>query len=42
MKVKYLDELTETFACLYFSHVLPEAYLEPSRKSMMELCSENR
>ena len=35
-------ELTETVASLYFSHVIPEAYLEPSRKSMMVLCFENR
>ena len=42
MKIKYLHELTKTLAALYFSHAILEAYLEPSRKSMMELCCENR
>ena len=36
IRVKYLRELTETLASLYFSHVIPEAYLEPCRISMME------
>ena len=42
IKVKYLHELTGTLAFLYFSHVIPEGYLESSRTSMMELFCEKR
>ena len=42
IKVKYLHELTGTLAFLYFSHVIPEAYLESSRTSTMELFCEKR
>ena len=41
IKAKYLHELTETLASFYFSHVIPRTYLEPSRKSMMDLFCKN-
>ena len=37
-----MHELTETLASLYFSRVIPEAYLESSRTSMMELFCKKR
>ena len=41
IKAKYLHELTETLASFYFSHVIPRTYLEPIRKSMMDLFCKN-
>ena len=36
IKVKYLHELTERLAFLYFSHVIPDKCLDSSRTSLME------
>ena len=41
IKVKYLHELTEMLAFLYFFHVIQKACLESSQTSMIELFCEN-